>query len=334
MRVNRGDWPVVVTDRCAHSCAEAMGFADQDEARAWLHEQIRARGAVTDRLPAAVAGRRSRSGYFVVIEDEVLLPLAEDRDGAAQWIATNCVIFPSRRGSSAAPLSLSGRRLLAEIELLPHAVERFQQYCGGSADPAAARRELYEVLAPTARATSRPPRWSGTRHADFYLVAGVEGEYVLPCRIGGGRRPFDATTCIHRSRDLFELSGDRLLARCGLGADAVPARSAGRALIERGGACHARLAWHRPSWAPARSEARWWLVLAPRLAVPVAWRPERRSRPLIALGLIDRRPVLVRLLDRLRGLARRRTSAPKRPGASRGRGSTGGRPSRTPARRR
>ncbi|ASO21785.1 hypothetical protein AHOG_20840 [Actinoalloteichus hoggarensis] len=310
--MNRGDWPVVVTDRCAHSCAEAMGFADPTEARAWLHEQIRVRGTVTDRLPASVAGRRSRSGYFVVIEDEVLLPLAEDRDGAPQWIATYCVLFPGRRAAAVTPSSLRGRRLLDEVELLPHAVERFQQYCGGSADPALARRELYDVLAPTVRATSRPPRWSGTRPADFYLVAGDDGEYVLPCRVGGGRRPFDATTCIHRSRDLFDLEGDRLLARCLLGADTVPARSAGRACIERGGASGARLVWHRPAWAPARPAARWWLVLAPRLAIPVAWQPRHRSRPLIALGLVDRRPVLVRLLERLRRL-RRRSSASWRP---------------------
>ncbi|AOS64784.1 hypothetical protein [Actinoalloteichus hymeniacidonis] len=295
--MDRGDWPVVVTDRCARSCAEALGFADQDSARAWLTEQIRVNGTITDRLPASVVGRRSRSGYFLVIKDEVLLPLAEDRDGAPQWIGTNCVIFPERRRPSAAPLTLSGAGLLDQIELLPHAVERFQQYCGGSTDIDVARRELRARLAPTARAASRAPRWSGTRPAEFYLVAGQDDEYVLPCRTGGGGRPFDATTCIHRSRDLFELAGRRLIARCRV--DAVPARR--RARLTSGlGVVQARLEWNRPSWAPVRRDARWWVVLAPKLAIPVAWEPENRRRPLVALGVVDRRSMVIRVWEWLR----------------------------------
>lgn len=297
------DWPIVVTNRCADACAAAFGIAGRDRARAWLHNQIGNRGTVTDHLPAPVAGRRSPSGFFLLVPDTLVLPLAEDRDGAPQWIATNCLAFPAARGGAAAvdPLRLAGRDLLDQVNVLPHAVQRFQQRAGGDPVPELAHRQLLATIAPTVRATARPPSWCRTRAADFYLVAGDEDEFCLPCRAAGGPRPFDVITCIHRATDLFALDGAGLGARCRFDPAEFPPNSrealALRAAFEQGG----RLSWHRPPWARRRADARWWIVFDDRRAAAVAWQPDRRDRPLLVLGMAARRSLLARLLGRLFG---------------------------------
>lgn len=303
MVTGTGDWPIVVTNRCAEACAEAFGLADREPARAWLATAVSERGVVTDRLPPAVAGRRSPSGYFVLIEDVLVLPLAADRDGRAQWIATNCVAFPGVRGAAGGvdPFRLVGWDLLNQVTVLPHAIERFQQRGGGHPDPQRARQELLDRVAATVRASRRPPSWCSTRPAEFYLVAGNDDEFCMPCRKGGGGRPFDMITCIHRAGDLFAVNPTRLAAACRLDPAALPPGSRSARLITEAFHFSGRLSWQRPSWARPHRDATWWIVFNNRMAAPVAWQPEVEDTPLLVLGLADHRPILVRLFSRLRG---------------------------------
>jgi hypothetical protein len=298
------DWPIVVTNRCADACAEAFGLTGREQARAWLLNLISDDGEVTDRLPAPVTGRRSPSGHFVVIENVLILPLAADRDGLAQWIATNCIAFPgSRRHGDAAqvdPFRLSGRDLLNQVNVLPHAVERFQQRGGGHPAPDRARQELLDMIAPTVRAARRPPAWCSTRPADFYLVAGTGGEFCLPCRTGSGARAFDVITCIHRAGDLFTFNSTRLAAHCRLEPTALPPDSRQARLITDAFHFSGQLSWHKPRWVRPHVGAKWWIVFHNRLAAPVSWHFELEDTPLLVLALADHRPLLVRLLSRLR----------------------------------
>jgi hypothetical protein len=237
----------------------------------------------------------------------VALPLAADRDGEPKWIATNCLVFPGYRETTAEvgvvdPFSVRGLDLLAQVNLLPHAIERFQQRCGGSPHRQRARQELVERLAPTVRAQRRPPAWCGTRPAAFYLVAGARDEYCLPCRGGSGGRPFDATTCIHQAGDLFMLTPPQLAARCRLDPVALPAGSRERRMFTEAFEFSGRLSWHRPRWSRARNEpvVAWWIVFDRRIAAPVAWEPTDVDQPLLVLGLADHRPWLIRLSSLLR----------------------------------
>ena len=299
------DWPIVVTNRCADACAEAFGLAGREQARAWLHAVVSENGEVTDRLPVPVAGRRSPSGYFVVVEDMLVLPLAADRDGHAQWIATNCVAFPrpDRRDGDTGqvdPFRLTGWDLLNQVNVLPHAVERFQQRGGGHPAAERARQELLDMIAPTVRAARRPPAWCGTRPADFYLVAGTGDEFCLPCRPGSGGRAFDVITCIHRAGDLFPLNPTHLAARCQFDPATLPPDRREARLITDAFHFSGRLSWHKPRWATPHAEAKWWIVFHNRMAAPVAWQLEVEATPLLILDLADHRPLLIRLLSRLR----------------------------------
>jgi hypothetical protein len=282
----------VVTNRCADACAEAFGLAGRDQAREWLRTILAQRGRITDRLPAPVAGRRSPSGYFLVVNGKLVLPLAADRDGQAKWIATNCIAFPRADARRPDPFRLKGKALLKQVNVLPHAVERFQQRGGGHPDPDRARQELLDMIAPTVRAARKPPSWCNTRPADLYLVAGTADEFCLPCRAGSGRA-YDVITCIHRAGDLFTLDRTQLAARCQL----PPGKAR---LLTRAFRSGGRLSWHAPRWA-SHPDAKWWIVFGRRLAAPVAWQPKNRATPLRVLDLADRRPLIVRLLSRLRG---------------------------------
>ncbi|MGW5054769.1 hypothetical protein [Actinokineospora sp. NPDC004072] len=299
------EWPIVVTNRCADACAEAFGLAGRDQARAWLSDLVSNNGEITDRLPAPVAGRRSPSGHFVLVENVLILPLAHDRDGAAHWIATNCIAIPgtNRPAATAArvdPFQLTGRDLLSHVNVLPHAVERFQQRCGGHRLPERARQELLDTIAPTVRAQPRPPRWCGTRPADLYLVAGTDDEFCLPCRTGGGARAFDVITCIHRAADLFTLNPIRLAAQCRLDPDALPPGGRQARLITESFRFSGRLSWHKPRWARPYPDAKWWIVFDNGIAAPVAWHPEVKDKPLLVMAIADHRPWIIRVLSRLR----------------------------------
>jgi hypothetical protein len=293
------DWPVVVTNRCADACAEALDLPGREAARNWLYEQIDDWGEVVSELPPPMSGRRSPSGWFCLVPGRLVLPLAEDRTGRPQWIATNCLLFP-RRGRRIDPQALSGAALLDQVAVLPHAVTRFQQRCGGPSDRDQAERELRRRLLPSARAQRQPPPWCATRDAEFFLVAGEHDEYCLPCRSGGGARPFDATTCIYRGSELFALTGADLRRQCVIDPAALPPGSRRRveldAALSRGG----RLRWHRPS-AVRRGAARWWIEFDRRQAAPVDWRPDDARHPLLLTGFVDGRPWPLRLLARLLG---------------------------------
>jgi len=197
------DRPVVVTNACADQCAREFGLPGREQARAWLTGLVRERGRVTGDLPAALRGRRSPSGYFCVVDGVVALPLAADRDGTAQWIATGCLVFPGyRRAHGAAPaadpFTLTGTALLQHVHFTAHAVQRFQERCGGDRDPDVAQRQLVAVLGSGVSARRRPPAWCRTRPADFYLVAGQD--LCLPmAREGSDGKAFDALTCLYRA---------------------------------------------------------------------------------------------------------------------------------------
>ncbi|MGF6889620.1 hypothetical protein ABIA39_009071 [Nocardia sp. GAS34] len=147
--MNPNSLDVVVTNRCADACAETFGLVDREAARRWLLEIISSRGAVVDQLPAPMAGRRSRSGWFLLADRLVALPLALDTDasGRQQWIATNCLAVP-RHDRAIDPTALNGPALLAHVRLTTHAIERFQQRGGGHPDLEHARAQLTHILTP------------------------------------------------------------------------------------------------------------------------------------------------------------------------------------------
>ena len=292
-------WPVVVTNACADRCATEFGLAGREPAREWLTRLVGERGRITDQLPAPMRGRRSKSGYFCVIDGMLVLPLAADRLGNPQWIATNCLAFPDYRrryGTTAAvdPFPLSGTALLAQVNFTEHAVQRFQQRCGGHPDPLLAREQLNAALGPGTRATRRPPAWCRTQPADFYLVAG--DEYCLPMsRDGSGGKPFDAKTCIHRASDLFAARGPALASYCRLDPDTIPPGSEDAETVVAALRSAGLLSWHQPPWAKPEPRARFWILFTGRLAAPVAWHPDA-PQPLTVLSLAHRRSLLARLL--------------------------------------
>ncbi len=294
--MGRVDLPVVITHSCADACAEAFGLPGRDQAREWLDKVVAQHGRVTDQLPKPVAGRRSPSGRFLVVDGLLVLPLAADREGRAQWIATNCVAFPPKEAADVS--RLRGWELLDQVNVLPHAVERFQQRGGGDRDPRRAHEQLLSALAPTARVAKRPPAWCSTRPADLYLVAGEGDEFCLPCRPSGGPRAYDLVTCIHRAGDLFATKHYGSTSAVLPGAFAAHSRAA--RLVEHGLARGGVLTWTRPRYAPEHPEAKWWLDFGNRTAAPVRWQPGA-ARPLLVIGLVDKRPWPIRLLDRLRG---------------------------------
>lgn len=299
------DWPVVVTNRCAEACAKEFGLSQSDGAKAWLYKIIDERGQVTSDLPNPVAPLRSSSGFFMVADRVVVLPLAKASDGTARWIATDCKVFPSyrRRHSSGArrgagtridPMTLAGAELVRHVNL-SRAVLSFQQRCGGDPDPAVAREELLRDVARDARAVATPPDWYRGGRADFYVVSG--DEYVLPTsRRGSAGYFFDALDCVHRAGELFALRGTALAARCRFDEVAMPAGSPRRELLAAALTADGQLMWHPPQWARPHPMARFWVSATGRLAAPVAWQPQHPSHPLLVLDLAER----LSLADRAR----------------------------------
>ncbi len=258
------DWPVVVTNRCAEACAEEFGLGHRDGARAWLYKIIQQRGHVTDHLPEPVARLRSGSGYFMVANDVVVLPLVKASDGTARWIATDCKVFPSyrERHSNTAkvdPLRLTGAPLVRQVNFTRRAVERYQQLCDGDPNLDLAREDLRAILSRDARAVGEPPAWCRTDKAEVYLVSA--DEYVLPLsRNGTAGFAFDALGLAHRASELFSLDGRDLIRRCRMSSTVEKARR--EMLLERITPA-ARLSWTRQ-------------------ARPAAVDPRRRRTPLVA----------------------------------------------------
>ncbi|WP_156161839.1 hypothetical protein [Nocardia vulneris] len=297
---DRDTLDVIVTNTCADTCAQTFGLNGRDEARAWLVQLIVERGFIADHLPAPMSRRRSPSGYFLLIDGLLALPLAEghDRDGRSQWIATNCVGFPVDR--SIDPLSLHGHELLAHVNFTVHAIQRFQQRGGGDLDQQHARFQLTDRLAPTARASSGPPDWwRSAQPALFYLIAGTADEYCLPCRAGDARHAFEATTFMHRAAHLFECDSTDLTGHCRLDPHRLPPGSRterhARQLLHRGG----KLSWHRPSFVDHPDpRTKWWLHFSDKIAAPIAWAPNDEQHPLIILDVSDGRHWWRRIIDR------------------------------------
>lgn len=295
--------PIVVTNACADNCAREFGFGGCDQAQAWLATLIRDHGKITNRLPTPVERRRSPSGYFLLVDDVLILPLAADREGRAQWIATNCVLFPDyRRRHGAArdvdPFVLDGTALLSQVNITAHAVERFQQRCQANPNPQVAEAELLHILATDVRAVPRPPEWCRTAKADFYLVA--HNEFCLPVsRQGSGGKAFDALTCMHRASDLLLLDGPSLARVCFIDPRTF-ADDERRNVIATAFEHGASLSWHRPAWVKPDGRARFWVVFSDRLVAPVAWEPDRPGRLLVILGLAERRTLIQRVVRWIR----------------------------------
>jgi hypothetical protein len=193
------DHPIIVTNRCADSCSVELGI-DRERARRWVAGLIYDHGRVTGRLPSPVAGRRSPSGFFALVDGVIVLPLAERRNGAGEWVATNCVFFPDyrRRFGAAAeidPFAVTGWALLKHVNLTSQAIERFQRRCAGNLNPELAEAELRKILAPAVHAVRSAPSWCRPGRCDFYLVA--NDEWCLPVsRNGSQGKAFDALTCM------------------------------------------------------------------------------------------------------------------------------------------
>jgi hypothetical protein len=297
-----GDWPVVITDRCADACAAVFGLAGRQQARAWLEGRVARRALVTRQLPAPVAGLRSRSGYFAVVDQVLVLPLAADDRGRAQWIATNCVAIPGAASPRAqVPLGLTGNELLARVSFSRHALERYQQRGDGHPNFDEARRQLRAALGASALASARPPSWCRTRPADFFLTGGQDEEFCLPCVRSGGTRPWEAVTVIHRAGDLLAIrSGPELARYCAFDPAVFPPGSPKTALAREVLGSAVEVTWARPRWARPRPDAKWWIRCGTKLAAPVWWHPADPGTPLLILDITDRRPALTRLLSLLR----------------------------------
>lgn len=280
------DWPVVVTNRCAERCATAMKLGSRREARDWLTRQL-PDGYVTRELPAGMGRPRSPSGYFLVIDDLVVLPLAEDRQNQRQWIATDCIAATGgRRGARIDPYGMSGSELVQYADITRHALERFHERCGAPKNLDLARTQLVRwLVASTARAVPRSPSWCRTGHADFFVVA--DDELCLPARWGGGGgQAFSLTTCIHRAGDLFELGPVELMRRCRINRTRTAPHDP--AVLSRAIAASGRLSWHHPRWVVHVQDARFWILVNEGCVLQVSWDPEA-ARPLTVIGVAKRR---------------------------------------------
>ncbi|MGW4367694.1 hypothetical protein ACWEKT_18810 [Nocardia takedensis] len=292
-------FPVVVSNACADAAVELFGLGSRGAAREWVLEVIADRGEVVERLPEEFGRRRSPSGYFLVAESLLALPLAagKDRDGGPVWVATQCLGVP--QSDVVDPFALVGNQLLEQVSFTVHAIQRFQERAGGVPDAVVARRQLVDLLVQDVYASRSAPRWwRSASPALFYLVAGSGDEICLPCRGGDGVRPFTATTFMHRAADLFAVPEQDLWLRCRVDPERFPSGgSAERRLLRLLGK-GARLSWHKPKYVPFEVRAKWWLLLSPGLAAPVAWEPEDPARPLVVLGLCDDRTWWRRLFGR------------------------------------
>jgi hypothetical protein len=295
----RSPLDVVITNKAADQAALALGM-NRDRARAWL-EETKQGGTITDRLPAPHSGRRSPSGFFLLVKGVLVLPLAQDRDGSGAWIATGCIFFPAwLRGRGLGtetpdPLTLRGAALADQIRLSAHAVQRFQQRADAHRDVRTAEEQLRQALSQDARAVRKRPEWYRSQTPDdFYVIAG-DGEYCLPMRRhASDGRPFEATTFLHQATRLFELAPADLVGLCHFTPAALHDAEALAGAARQPGpwlaaqiAATGRLSWQPPRGHRRHPQARFYLH-AGQVLLPVDW--DKQARP----------PLIVLAVDRLR----------------------------------
>ncbi|MCW2919700.1 MAG: hypothetical protein JWN52_7768 [Actinomycetia bacterium] len=310
---------VGITDTAAAQAARDLGYTPA-QARAFLEKQVPSgRVVASDQLPSPYKGRRSQTDRFLLIDHVLALPLALDRRDPSGFSATGCLVFKEylratgRARARVDPYTVSGAKLMEQVRLSEHAVQRYQERAGGHPDPKIARDQMRRQLSLDARAARQRPRWTKSRRpADFFLLAGGpqgQEDFCFPMsEHGGGGRPFEALTCLHRSKPLFELASADLAKRVTFPQDVLAAFdelqpgegspvSRFRAAISESGT----LCWHPPHGHPHHSQARFYLVMS-SIFVPVAW--EKKSDvPLVAL---DVRETRLSILKRMAAWLRRR----------------------------
>lgn len=307
---------VIITHSCADRAAGQLG-TDRDRARQWL-EGVKGRGQVTQELPAPHTGKRSPSGYFLLVRGTLALPLAVSRNGQGELVATGCFFYPEyldqhgRGDARVDPFRIQGADLLRHVHFSTHAVQRFQQRYNGNPDPDVALRQLREALADDLQAVRQRPSWTRSRNtADLFLVAW--DEFCLPTqRHASNGQPFEALTLLHRSGRMFQMQPTELERQCQLdhavleqAADVLanegrlPADGTPLAIMRDMIASQGRLSWTPPRRRRGFSDARFYLHLN-RYYLPVAWDKDAR-RPLRALSMRrTRRSLLRRLMVRMR----------------------------------
>lgn len=297
----RSPLDVVITNKAADQAALALGMT-RDRARAWL-DTTKQDGTITERLPAPHSGRRSPSGFFLLVGGVLVLPLAQDRDGSGAWIATGCIFFPAwlrdrgLGGKTVDPFRLQGAALAEQIRLSAHAVQRFQQRAEGHRDLRTAEEQLRRALSRDARAVRKRPEWYRSQTPnDFYVIAG-DGEYCLPMRRhASDGKPFEATTFLHQATWLFELAPADLVGFCRFtpaalhDAEALAEALAGAAQkpglwLAAQVAATGRLSWRPPAGHRRHPQARFYLH-AGQVLLSVDW--DKQARPPLIVVAVDR----------------------------------------------
>jgi hypothetical protein len=132
---------VGITDTAAAQAARDLGCT-QAQARAFLEKQAPGgRVVASDQLPPPYRGKRSQTDRFLLIDHMLALPLAMDRRDPSGFSATGCLIFKEylrangRARPAPDPYTLSGVKLMEQVRLSEHAVQRYQQRAGGHPNP-------------------------------------------------------------------------------------------------------------------------------------------------------------------------------------------------------
>ncbi|MGI8333637.1 hypothetical protein ACRYCC_27120 [Actinomadura scrupuli] len=306
-----------ITDTAAAQAARALGFTPA-RARAFLEQQVsRGRVVTSSELPHPYAGKRSKTGQFLLIDHVLALPLATDSRDPRGFTATGCLLFEEylrtkgRTRPTVDPYTLRGAELMAQVKLSEHAVQRYHERAGGHHDLKAARDQMRQELSRDARAVRQRPRWTNSRNtADLFLLAGgADGqeEFCLPMsRHGGGGKPLEALTCLHRSMPLFELTSSDLAKQVAFTEDVLTAfdrlysgEQSPAVRFKSAIAASGTLSWHPPAGHPHHPRARFYLIVG-SVFVPVAWDKTARV-PLIALDVHQAQlPILKRATAWLR----------------------------------
>jgi len=293
----RSPLDVVITNKAADQAGQALGMT-RDRTRAWL-DRTKQDGRISDRPPAPHSGRRSPSGFFLVVRGVLVLPLAQDRDGSGAWIATGCIFFPAwlrergLGGKTPDPFRLQGSALAEQIRLSAHAVQRYQQRAAGDRDVRTAEGQLRRALSQDARAVRKRPQWYRSQTPnDFYVIA-ADGEYCLPMRRhASDGKPFEATTFLHQATWLFDLAPADLARSCRFTPAALHDAEAIAGSAEDPGpwltaqiTATGHLSWQPPTGHRRHPHARFYLR-AGQIVLSLDW--DKQARPPLIVLAVDR----------------------------------------------